>query len=158
MLRLLAFLAALGLAAWGLSWLADVPGAVALTWRGVEYKVSLIFGLGLATAFILALAFAWGALKLVLRAPALVSLASQARRREKGFAALSRGMIAVGVGDLREAQRSAREAERHFGEESLTRLLRAQAAQLSGDRAGAVVAFEDMLAHDETYMLGLRGL
>ena len=158
MLRLLAFLAALGLAALGLSWLADQPGAVALTWRGVEYKISLMFALGLAAAFLFALALVGTIVNFMLRAPGLVALASRARRREKGFAALSRGMIAVGAGDLREAQRSAREADKLFGDESLTKLLRAQAAQLAGDRAGAVAAFEDMLTRDDTHMLGLRGL
>ena len=34
MVRLLIFLAALALAAWGLSWLADNPGDITLTWRG----------------------------------------------------------------------------------------------------------------------------
>ena len=35
MFRLLIFLAALALAAWGLSWLASNPGDVTVTWRGV---------------------------------------------------------------------------------------------------------------------------
>jgi len=158
MLRLLAFLAVLGLAAWGLSWLADNPGAVSLTWRGVEYNVSLMVALGLALAAAVALSLVFALLRFALRVPALASQAVKARRREKGFAALSRGMIAVGVGDVREANRCAREAERFFGDESLTMLLRAQSAQLSGDRAGAVAAFNDMLASEDTHRLGLRGL
>jgi HemY protein len=158
MLRLLAFLAILGLAAWGLSWLADNPGAVSLTWRGVEYNVSLMVALGVVLAAAVALSLAFALLRFVLRVPALASLAVRARRREKGFAALSRGMIAVGAGDAREAHRYAREAGRFFHDESLTKLLRAQAAQLGGDRAGAVAAFNDMLASDDTHLLGLRGL
>jgi HemY protein len=158
MLRLLAFLAVLGLAAWGLSWLADNPGAVSLTWRGVEYNASLMVALGLALAAVVGLSLAFWLLRLVLRAPALAALAMRARRRERGFAALSRGMIAVGVGDVRQANRCAREAERFFGDQSLTLLLRAQSAQLSGDRVGAAAAFNDMLAGKDTHMLGLRGL
>jgi len=158
MLRVLAFLAVLGLAAWGLSWLADNPGAVSVTWRGVEYNVSLMVALGLLLAAAVALSLAFALLRFVLRVPALASLAVRARRRERGFAALSRGMIAVGVGDAREAQRYAREADKFFGDESLTMLLRAQSAQLSGDRASATTAFNDMLASDDTHMLGLRGL
>ena len=38
MFRLLILLAAVALAGWGLMWLADNPGLVTLTWRGVEYK------------------------------------------------------------------------------------------------------------------------
>ena len=158
MLRLLAFLAVLGVAAWGLSWLADHPGTVTLNWGGVEYSRSLMMTLGLAAVFLVALLFVLALLRFVFSAPSLIALASRARRRDKGLDALSRGMIAVGTGDVREAQRYAREAERYIGDEALTRLLRAQTAQLSGDRAGAVGAFNDMLANDDTHMLGLRGL
>jgi HemY protein len=158
MWRALAFLAVLGAAAWGLSWLADVPGGVSLTWRGVEHQVSLVTALGLALGFALGIWFALALLRLALRAPMLAARAARARRRERGLAALTRGMVAVGAGDLREAQRSAREADRLFGSESLTKLLRAQTAQLSGDRAGAVAAFNAMLARPETHVLGLRGL
>ena len=50
MVRLLAFLIVLALAAYGLQWLAENPGDIALTWRGVEYDVSLMFGLGVVLA------------------------------------------------------------------------------------------------------------
>jgi HemY protein len=158
MWRLLAFLAVLGAAAWGLSWLADNPGTVTIVWRGVEYSVSMMVALGIAAAGIAALLIALGVLRLLLRTPALVADAVRTRRRERGFVALTRGLLAIGAGDAREAQRNAREAERHFGDESLTRLLRAQTAQLAGDRAAAVQAFNDMLGDPDTHLLGLRGL
>jgi HemY protein len=158
MLRLLAFLAVLGLAAWGLSWLADNPGTVSLTWRGVAHNVTLMQALGLALAGALAFSLLLALLRFALRAPRLATRAVGRRRQRRGFAALSRGMIAVGAGDAREARRQAREADRLFGGQALTKLLIAQSAQLSGDRAGAVAAFNDMLASDDTQMLGLRGL
>jgi len=55
MFRLLIFLAALASAAWGLTWLADNPGVVTLTWRGVEYDVSLMLAVGLVAALGIAL-------------------------------------------------------------------------------------------------------
>ena len=68
-------------------------------------------------------------------------------------------MAAVGSGDARAANRLAAEARKHLGDAPLTKLLRAQAAQLSGDRAGAAAAFRDMLDHPADHMLlGLRGL
>jgi len=156
MLRLLLFLAALGLSAWGLSWLADNPAVVTLTFRGVEYNAMTAFGI--AVAFALALSFGYALLRFLARTPALVVDATRARRREKGFAALSSGLIAIGAGKAREAQALAYEADRYFGDEPLTKLLRAQTAQLNGDRAGAVAAFHDMLASEDTHLLGLRGL
>ena len=49
--------------------------------------------------------------------------------------ALSRGMIAVGAGDARAAAKHAADAGRLIAHEPMTKLLRAQAAQLAGDRA-----------------------
>ncbi len=158
MIRLLLFLAALALAAYGLTWLAENPGEVALTWRGVEYDVTLMVALGVVAGLAVVLALAWGVIRFVFRLPSLVSLAAKARRREKGYAALSRGMVAVGSGDARAASRHAAEARKHLGDEPLAKLLRAQAAQLAGDRAGAVAAFREMLDHPQTHALGLRGL
>ena len=137
MFRLLIFLALLALAAWGLMWLADNPGVVTVVWRGVEYKVSLMLALGVVAAVAIALSIVWGALRFVFHIPSFVSLAARARRREKGLQALSRGMIAVGAGDARAAAKHAADAGRFIEHEPMTKLLRAQAAQLSGDRQGA---------------------
>ncbi len=158
MIRLLLFLAALALAAYGLTWLAENPGEVTLAWQGVEYKTSLMVALGVVAGLAVLLALAWGVVRFVFRLPSLVSLAAKARRREKGYAALSSGMVAVGSGDARAASRHAAEAGKHLGDEPLAKLLRAQAAQLAGDRAGAVAAFREMLEHPQTHALGLRGL
>ena len=158
MVRLLIFLAALALAAWGLSWLADNPGDITLTWRGTEYEASLMLGLGFVLALAVVLSIIWAVLRFIFRIPSLVSLASRARRREKGYLALSRGMIAVGHGDARAAAKHASEASRHIAHEPMTKLLQAQAAQLGGDTRSAVSAYNAMLDHHETHGLGLRGL
>ncbi len=158
MLRLLIFLAAVALAAWGLMWLADNPGVVTLTWRGVEYRVSLMLAIGVVAALAIALSIVWAILRFIFSLPSFVALAARARRREKGLLALSRGLIAVGVGDERAAQKHAADASRLVAHEPMTKLLRAQAAQLSGDRQGALAAYNAMLEHHETHGLGLRGL
>ncbi len=67
-------------------------------------------------------------------------------------------MIAVGAGDKALATRYALQARKALPHEPLTHLLRAQAAQLSGDRATARRIFESMLASPDTEQLGLRGL
>jgi HemY protein len=158
MVRLLLFLVLLALGAYGLAWLAENPGDVALTFHGVEYDVSLMVAIAIVVGLAIVIALAWGVIRFVFRLPSLMSLARKARRREKGYAALSGGMAAVGSGDARTATRLAAEARKHLGDAPLTKLLRAQAAQLSGDRAGAAAAFRDMLDHPQTHALGLRGL
>jgi HemY protein len=158
MVRLLIFLAALALAAGGLTWLANNPGVVDLTWRGEEYEVSLLFALGAVLALAVALAIVWAVLRFVFRVPSLVSIGAQVRRRDKGFQALSRGMMAVGAGDARAAAKYSADASRLIGHEPMAKLLQAQSAQLSGDTRGAVAAYNAMLDHHETHGLGLRGL
>ncbi len=159
MVRLLVFLALLCLAALGLTWLANQPGQVVLTLAGLSRRS---FADLVATSVVIALAVviaaAWGVFRFVFRIPSLVSLANRARRRERGFAALTRGMVAVGSGDTRAASRHATEAHKLLAGEPLTHLLRAQAAQLAGDRTGAESAFKDMLDGSHTHALGLRGL
>ena len=88
MVRLLIFLAALALVAAGLTWLANNPGVVDVTWRGEQYEVSLLFALGAVLALGIAIAIVWGLLRFVFRIPSLVSVGAQSRRREKGFQAL----------------------------------------------------------------------
>jgi HemY protein len=158
MVRLLIFLAALALAALGLTWLANNPGVVDLTWRGEQYEVSLTLAIGIVLALAIALAIVWGLLRFVFRIPSLVSIGARARRREKGFQALSRGMIAVSAGDARAAAKHASDAGRLIAHEPMTKLLKAQSAQLAGDRTGAAAAYNAMLDHHETHGLGLRGL
>jgi HemY protein len=158
MVRVVIFLGLLCAAALGLTWLADHPGQVELTWGGYRIEASAMVGLGFVVALALLVALIWAIIRFVFRIPSLVTLARRARRREKGMAALSRGMIAVGAGDSNAAKRHAAEAHRLLGGEPLTHLLRAQAAQLAGDRIGAETAFKDMLAREATHTLGLRGL
>ena len=78
--------------------------------------------------------------------------------RARGLAALSRGFIAAGAGNVRAARRAAAEAHKSVPHEPLAMLLRAQAAQIGGDGAAAQAAFHDMAGRDDTRLLGLRGL
>jgi HemY protein len=141
-----------------MNWVAEQPGHVVLTSQGKNFEVSLFFATGVVIALAFIIAMAWGVFRFVFRIPSLVSLANRARRREKGFTALTRGMVAVGSGDTRAASRHAAEAHKLLAGEPLAQLLRAQAAQLAGDRAGAESAFKDMLDGGHTRALGLRGL
>ena len=59
---------------------------------------------------------------------------------------------------MRAALRHAETAEKSLAAEPLALLLRAQTAQLNGDRAGAEEAFRAMAGRADTRLLGLRGL
>ena len=158
MFRLLIFLVGLAAAAWGLMWFADNPGIVDLTWRGVEYRFSLMLALEAIIVLAVLVSVVWAVLRFVFNLPSLAKIGARSRRRDKGLKAISRGMIAVGAGDGRAASRHAAEAARYAPHEPMTRLLTAQAAHLSGDRKAAIAAYNAMLGHPETRGLGLRGL
>ncbi|RBP10600.1 HemY protein [Roseiarcus fermentans] len=158
MFRLLILLAGVALAGWGLMWLANNPGVVTLTWFGVEYRVSLMMALGIVVVIAILWTILWSILRFVFRIPSLVSLSSRARRRARWIDAISRGFVAVHAGDARAAVKHAADANRLVANDPLTRLLTAQAAQLGGDREGAITAYNAMLDDHDTRGLGLRGL
>jgi HemY protein len=158
MWRALVFIALLCVAAYGAVWLADQPGTVLVTFGGYEVQTSVAVAAIALAGLALALALIWSAVSGILRLPSRLTFASRARRRSRGYQAVSRGMVAVGAGDTIAARRYANEAERLLGREPLTLLLKAQAAQVSGNREAAEAAFTQMMEEDETRVLGLRGL
>jgi HemY protein len=158
MVRIFFFFAIVLALAFGVAQLAETPGQVTLTYGGLEYRVTLLRAAMALLAITLALMLIWSLLRFILRLPSLLSLSNRMRKRSRGYGAVSRGMVSVGAGDRRAALRYAGEAEKLLGAEPLTLLLKAQAAQLAGDREGAESTFTRMLEDPETRVLGLRGL
>ena len=158
MLRLIAFLIAIALIAAGLAWLADRPGDLAITWQGYQIETSVFRAIVLLVAILAFALLVWSILRNVWYSPAAVGNVLSKRRQKLGIDALSSGMIALGAGDKAAAMRAAIQARKSLPNEPLTHLLRAQAAQLTGDRTTARRIFEAMLASPDTEQLGLRGL
>jgi HemY protein len=158
MIRVVLFLALVALIAFGVAWIAERPGDVMITWQGFRIETSVMVA-AIAIAFVVVLAvLLWSVVRAILRAPELIAAALRHRRGVRGYLALSRGLIAVGSGDVRAARKAAAEAERIAPGEPLALLLKAQCAQLEGDRAAAAIAFRAMAERDDTRLLGLRGL
>lgn len=158
MLKLLFFFGIVLALAFGFAQIADMPGHVLVQWGETEYRVTLLTAMAGLIALLVVAMLLWSLVRLVFRLPSLIGLANRMRRREKGQMAVARGLVAVGVGDQRQALRLAAESERLLGTEPLALLLKAQAAQLSGDEKGAELAFKSMLDKPDTHGLGLRGL
>ena len=126
MIRLLAFLGFCMLAALISSWLSAQPGVTVINWLGwrVEVMTSLL---------IIGLFLCFGGL--VLTVKLVVSLIGwpswlghnwRARRRRRGDEALGQGMVAFAAGDMAEARKLARRAERLLGQGVLPDLLSAR--------------------------------
>ena len=158
MTRWILFLVKLALIIGVAAWVADRPGHVSVEWQGylLETSVGVLAGTVLATGGAgLLLVWAWRNLA---RAPRRLVAGWHQRRRERGYRALTLGMVAVAAGDADEARRLAKRAGTLLNDPPLTLLLAAQSAQLDGNDAAAERYFKAMLERSETAFLGLRGL
>jgi HemY protein len=158
MLLLLIFIAALGVLTIGLHWLVEQPGSIMLDWGGYHVEMSILVGVAALIGAVAAIILAWAIIVYFFQAPARLKRGTKSRRREKGYQALSRGIVAAGAGHVAEARKAAKEAAKYLAKEPLTYLLKAQVAQLEGDRVAAETAFHEMTLLSETRLLGLRGL
>jgi len=130
---------------------------VAITWQGQRVDTSVMVLVMAFGAVAVGAVLLWSIVRAIWRSPGLIAQHLANRRGVRGYMAVSRGLIAVGSGDVRAARKLADEAARIAPNEPLTLLLSAQTAQLSGDRAGASRAFQQMSARDDTRLLGLHG-
>ncbi|MEJ2624608.1 MAG: heme biosynthesis HemY N-terminal domain-containing protein [Pseudolabrys sp.] len=158
MIRVVFFLIVLAAAALGASWMADRPGDIAVTWLGYHIETSVTVAAVALVVLVLVLMLVFWLVRMLLRSPGQMSMFMHRRRVMKGYQAVSRGLIAIGAGDQKLARRSADDAVRLTPGEPLTLLLSAQSAQMAGDRPAAERAFRAMTQHEETKLLGLRGL
>lgn len=139
-------------------WLANNPGRVTFDWLGyrVDTTMGLLF-LGLAILMVVG-GLLYRLLRAIFGAPSRIGSKVSKRRRRRGQEALTRGLVAVQLGDAEKAQLHSRRAEKLLEPQPMLQLLKAQAAQLSGDAERARAHFEEMLEAEETRLLGLRGL
>ena len=160
MIRILFFLGlvfALGL---GFAWLADRPGELVVTVSGLQIQASLMVAAVALVAIVAAVMILWWLVKAIWNSPYTVSRYFRVRRRDRGYQALSTGMIAAGAGDGTLARKMNKEAGKLIRSETepLIQLLDAQALLLEGDHKAARDKFEAMLDDPEMRLLGLRGL
>ena len=139
-------------------WLANNPGRVAFDWLGyrIDTSVALLI-LGLAIIIVVAVLL-YRIFRALAATPAKVSDGMKGRRERRGQQALTQGLVAVQLGDAEKARLHARRASELLPPQPVLQLLRAQAAQLSGREEEAREHFNEMLASEETRLLGLRGL
>ncbi len=158
MIRLVIFFAILFAVALGASWIADRPGTLLIDWQGYQIETSVMVAVLSVAALVVVCLILWSLLRGVVGSPGTLRRFFSRRRRERGTNALKRGFIAIGAGNLRDAQREAREARKLLRNDPAVRLLTAQSAQLAGDRDTARKTFEAMLEDEDTKLLGLHGL
>jgi HemY protein len=160
MIRILIFLIVVFALAGGFAWLADRPGDMVVTFGGYQYQVSLMVAAVVVTAVVAAVMITWWLVKSIWNSPYTIARYFRVRQRDRGYQALSTGMIAAGAGDATLARKMNKQAAKLIRSDSepLIHLLDAQASLLEGDHDTAREKFERMLDDPEMRLLGLRGL
>jgi HemY protein len=151
--------------AFGISYLQESSGGVLIDFQGKQYPLSpLMFVIGVILAF----AAFWILLKLAGLLVAIIRLLRgdktaisrffDKRREQRGYRALADGMVALASGEGSVAVAKAAKAEKLLAKPELTRLISAQAAEMAGNRTQAVEIYKELLGHDRTRFVGVRGL
>ena len=158
MIRILMFLLGAVFFAFVITYLASLDSRI--TGEAFGWRFDGPSGLIVGAVFVLFLAaiYLTHKIKDILAIPAKIRAKDAQTKRERGIAALTRGLEAAAAGNGEDAAHHARVARRNLEDVALTRLLTAQAAQLSGDAATAKESFSAMLAAPETEFIGLKGL
>jgi HemY protein len=160
MMRMLFFLFVVFLLGLGFAWLADRPGDLAVTFNGYRYEITLMVAAVAVTAVVALVMIVWWLTKALWNSPYTIARYFRVRRRDRGYQALSTGMIAAGAGDAAKAREMNRKAAKliRSDQEPLINLLDAQTSLIEGDQEAARQKFEAMLDDPEMRLLGLRGL
>ena len=160
MIRIIFFLVVVFALGLGFAWLADRPGELTLAFEGYQYQLTLMVAAVAVTAIVAAVMILWWVIKAIWTSPYTISRYFRVRRRDRGYQALSTGMIAAGSGDAALARTKNKEAAKliRADQEPLIQLLDAQTSLLEGDHEAARRKFEAMLDDPELRLLGLRGL
>ncbi|MTH99294.1 heme biosynthesis protein HemY [Roseibium sp. RKSG952] len=158
MIRVLLFVALLFVLAMGFAWMADLPGVVSVSWDGYVWEQTPVVAAVVVVVLLVLFLLAVWLISTVLRSPKIANRFFRRRRKDKGYQALSHGLIALGTGNAKLARRYGLDAEKLLKGEPAAKLLIAQAAQLAGKEEEARSRFEAMLEDPETRALGLHGL
>ncbi len=158
MIRLFVYLVIILAFGFGFAWVADNPGVVTLNWQGTDIRTSLMVVVVAMVVLLGVLLFVWGLVRGVIGLPNVITKFFTNRRRDKGYQALSKGLIAAGTGDKTLARRLTKESGKLLTNEPLIALLDAQTSLLEGNHAAARNQFHAMLENEDTRLLGLRGL
>jgi HemY protein len=155
--------------AFGATYLMDgdntIIGDLMITLGGVEYTLSAIEAVIVLTLLVVLI---WVVLKLLSLLVATlrfingddtaISRYFNRSRERRGYRALSEGMMALASGDADAAMTKAGQAERYLQQPTLTNLLAAQAAEMSGNTIRSEQIYKELIKDPQTRFVGVRGI
>jgi len=140
------------------AFLALNPGQVTIEFLGINAQLPFVVAAGALLLLTFLLVVLWWLIAKVWAAPDAFRNFRKRRRREQGFDALERALIASAAGQGALAVRQASRAEALLDRPALSRLLTARAAEAAGDLDSAQVHYEAMLDDAKTRLVARRGL
>ena len=150
---------------YGAEYLLTHGGELRLAVANVEFTLGPVQAV---IAFVLLLVAVWLLLKLLGLALATLKFLwgdetaltryFNRSREQRGYKALSDALTLLAEGDGAAAVTQATKAEKLLRRPDLTNLVRAQAAEMSGDRSLASDAYKQLLDDERTRFVGVRGL
>lgn len=165
LLKILVFVAIIGLLAVGGGILMETAGGVQITVAGNEYTLSALqsviaFGVLvlLVWLFFKLLSLLIATLKFLNGDETALSRYFDKGRERKGYQALADGLMALASGEGRLAMAKAARAERYLEKPELTDLLIAQAAEMVGDTKKASDTYKRLVENQQTRFVGIRGI
>ena len=142
-----------------------IIGDLMITLGGVEYTLSAIEAVIVLTLLVVLI---WVVLKLLSLLVATlrfingddtaISRYFNRSRERRGYRALSEGMMALASGDADAAMTKAGQAERYLQQPTLTNLLAAQAAEMSGNTTRSEQIYKELIKDPQTRFVGVRGI
>lgn len=164
-IKIAVFIALVAAASFAAIYLLELDGGVRVVMAGQEFNLTPLVAVIALIVLVIAI---WVLLKLaslliaVLRFingdETAISRYFDKSRQEKGYRALSEGMMALASGEGDVAMAKASRAERYLRKPALTNLLTAQAAEMSGDRRKAQEVYKRLLQNEKTRFVGVRGI
>lgn len=164
-IKIVVFIALVAAATFGASYLLELEGGVRIVMAGFEINLTPLKAVLALVALVLAI---WlfmklagilvAVLKFINGDETALSRYFDRNRQEKGYRALSEGMLALASGEGDVAMNKAARAEKYLRKPALTNLITAQAAEMSGDRRKAEEVYKRLLQNDKTRFVGVRGI
>ncbi|MGI3211186.1 heme biosynthesis protein HemY [Roseovarius tibetensis] len=164
-IKIVLFIALVAAATYAASYLLEIEGGVRIVMAGIEINltpIKAVIALGLLMLviwlFMKLAALLVATLKFVNGDETALSRHFDRNRQEKGYRALSEGMLALAEGDGDVAIAKATKADKYLHKPALTNLITAQGAELKGDRAKATEVYKRLLNNEKTRFVGVRGM
>jgi HemY protein len=164
-IKIAVFIALVAGVTFGASFLLELDGGVRIVMAGVEINLTPIKAVIALVVLVLAI---WALMKLAAMLVAVLRFINgdetalsryfDRNRQEKGYRALSEGMLALASGEGDVAMAKAAKAEGYLRKPALTDLITAQAAEMAGDSAKAEKVYKRLLTNEKTRFVGVRGI